>query len=271
MISIGADPEVLLKNKQGEYVAACGLYPGSKESPHDMDDDWSIQVDNVSLEFNIKPAHTLGHWVDRLDKVKKGLSELTAQSDLVPVYESSAIYDMDKLDHPGAWVFGCEPDFNAWDMATNANPTHENECFRSAGGHVHLGFTRGMTNQQAIRACLLMDMVYALHFVKHENENDKARRAFYGRAGSMRFKPYGMEYRTASTVWLRNSELTKQMYAFAYQVVLVMQNDYMNNNLTDIQSLMEHEELITTCINQHKKVDLEYISSLLRHLGIKGC
>ena len=43
-------------------------------------------------------------------------------------------------------------------------------------------------------------------------DTDKQRRKLYGKAGSMRHKDYGVEYRTVSNFWLSSQELTPWGY-----------------------------------------------------------
>ena len=55
-------------------------------------------------------------------------------------------------------------------------------------------------------------MDYAIGVPSVLIDSDKARRRLYGKAGSMRHKPYGVEYRTLSNFWLNSDELTSWVY-----------------------------------------------------------
>jgi hypothetical protein len=52
-VSVGADPEVFVRNAEGEPVPACGLIPGTKAEPHRVDSG-AVQVDGLALEFNAR-------------------------------------------------------------------------------------------------------------------------------------------------------------------------------------------------------------------------
>ena len=43
-------------------------------------------------------------------------------------------------------------------------------------------------------------------------DKDDKRRSMYGKAGSFRPKPYGMEYRTLSNRWIFNTDLIRFVY-----------------------------------------------------------
>ncbi len=56
-ISIGADIEVFLINKEGEFFPAIGLIGGSKRRPRPITKEGHmVQEDNVAAEFNIPPS-----------------------------------------------------------------------------------------------------------------------------------------------------------------------------------------------------------------------
>jgi hypothetical protein len=44
------------------------------------------------------------------------------------------------------------------------------------------------------------------------NDPDTRRRQLYGKAGAIRFKPYGIEYRTLSNFWLADPKLIEKVW-----------------------------------------------------------
>jgi hypothetical protein len=114
--------------------------------------------------------------------------------------DASAEMPVEQLADPRAHVFGCEPDFNVWTLKPNPRPRATNPNLRSAGGHVHVAF-KGSNVDKVILGRKL-DMFLGLWSVI--NDTDTARKELYGKAGAVRFKPYGLEYRVLSNFWLKS-------------------------------------------------------------------
>ena len=65
-ILIGADPEVFLKNPEGQYISAIGRFKGTKNQPvpvRSLGKGYAVQVDNVLLEYNVPAATNGTKWV----------------------------------------------------------------------------------------------------------------------------------------------------------------------------------------------------------------
>jgi hypothetical protein len=220
MFSIGADPEFFVQ-RHGVFVSAAGLVPGTKEAPHIVPNG-AVQVDGLALEFNINPADNYEEFQNNLDVV------LGILKGMIPGYEvltdPAIILDPEyKASLPKeALIRGCSPDLNAY--TEEANKTIPDDCdIHAAGGHIHIGgiFVEEQTAQQrykmSLRLTRLLDKevgVYSLLWDK-----DSLRRQVYGKAGSLRLKPYGMEYRTLSNAWLFNKRITKFVYDGAAKAV----------------------------------------------------
>jgi hypothetical protein len=52
---------------------------------------------------------------------------------------------------------------------------------------------------------------------------DDRRRQLYGKAGAYRPKPYGMEYRVLSNVWLKNKSLQRWVYRNTMRAIKELQ------------------------------------------------
>jgi hypothetical protein len=115
-----------------------------------------------------------------------------------------------ELEHPSARVFGCDPDFNAWNNGrVNPRPKADDHTLRSAGGHVHVGYT--LTGKgDILRLVQLADLVLGVPSTRLDLAT--ARRQLYGKAGAFRVKPYGIEYRTLSNFWIFKPETTNWVY-----------------------------------------------------------
>lgn len=207
---LGSDPEVFLKGPDG-YVSAIGLIGGTKSSPKpikELGKGFCMQEDNVLLEFNTPPAKSGGKWVSNHTKILKYLNEYVKSKGLEISIDASAELPLEQLKDPRSRIFGCEPDFNVWTLKPNPRPYSDNEFLRSAGGHVHVEF-KG-TPSEKVMLGRRMDFFLGLWSVI--NDPDTRRRALYGKAGSIRFKPYGIEYRVLSNFWLKNEDLMGQVW-----------------------------------------------------------
>ena len=118
---------------------------------------------------------------------------------------SCAVFPEDQLQHPMASEFGCEPDYNAWTGKKNPKPFSPNPFLRSAGGHIHVETT--LDPKLVGRALDLFLGVPSVLMDKGEE-----RKKLYGSAGAIRFKPYGLEYRTLSNFWIFKDKLIRWVW-----------------------------------------------------------
>jgi hypothetical protein len=108
-----------------------------------------------------------------------------------------------------AKILGCTPDFNAWTGEVNPSPKPPVKTLRTASGHLHIGWIDGnadMSDPVHIQTCkdLVKQFDWYLGAWSVGVDKDSKRRSLYGKAGAMRFKPYGVEYRVLSNFWLEN-------------------------------------------------------------------
>lgn len=214
---IGSDPELFV-GKAGKIVSAIGFIGGTKEQPRPVNLG-ALQEDNVLLEFNIDPAASLGDFQRNikavLDQAKGSIKEF--QMEVVEGL-SSHLYKIEELESFGhnAFVFGCEPDFNAWTQAMNFMPQDVDPCLRTAGGHIHIGFghIEEVGYENASEVAQMCDFLLGVPSVLMDK--DDRRRQLYGKAGAVRYKQYGVEYRSLSNFWIFSDELT----AWAYENAL---------------------------------------------------
>lgn len=240
----GADPEVFVR-KAGRLVSAHDLVPGSKREPFAVELGM-IQPDGLAAEFGIKPAKTLPGFRSRIRKVReilqKRLDEHGCEIFIKPSVEFDKNYYQSLPEY--AKELGCDPDYNAYTGQTNPAPNAGDSGLRSAGGHVHIGWTQGAdpTSQHHFEACRMLTKqldvylgVPSLIF-----DGDSRRRELYGKAGAFRPKSYGMEYRTLSNAWLRHKDLV----TFVYEQTVAAITDLMKDKLPayyeagDVQSII---------------------------------
>lgn len=202
--TFGADPEFFVQ-QAGKPVSAHGLIPGDKKNPHKVGFG-AVQVDGMALEFNIDPVKGEAGFVRNLKEVMNTIMLMVPDYQVYdkPVAEFGMEYIKGQPDE--AKELGCEPDFNAYTMDINPRPNADTP-FRTASGHIHIGWTNGVDPHDAghFEACAtlakMLDVYLGITSLLWDE--DDRRRELYGKAGSFRPKPYGMEYRTLSNRWLR--------------------------------------------------------------------
>lgn len=203
---IGADVEVFAVDKQGQFKSLCGLVGGTKEEPKQLDgypEGFCVQEDNVSLEFNIPPATRKNNFILNIQHMVSNSEAIIQKHGFEISKQSSGSFSKLELSHPNALIFGCEPDYDAWKMIENKKPHCDDASLRTAGGHIHVDTTRNMV--EVVRN---MDLFLGVPSVILDNsEASIIRRKLYGKAGAMRPKPYGLEYRTLSNFWVFSEEL----------------------------------------------------------------
>lgn len=227
--TIGTDPE-FFPSKQGRIVSVAGLLGCSKDKKLELASDVRLQEDNVLAEFDINPQRGFEAFNDNvsrgLDLVNKKLAEL----DMELAYGvSSHIYSEEELKSFGesAFVFGCTPDFNAYSGLKNPSPSASNPGLRTAGGHIHIGYAEAaevsMKTQQL--AGVLCD--YYLSLISVLLDPDTRRKELYGKASCIRFKDYGIEYRSLSNFWVDNKTNRKTVYDQVEKVVKNLNMDHL--------------------------------------------
>lgn len=241
---IGCDPEVFVRDQNG-FRSIIETIGGTKEYPrplHVLGNGFCVQEDNVAMEFNIPAASSKEEFITSIVKARLFLDQLVRdQYGWFMSQESAAIFPDEELQHPMAKVFGCDPDYNAWTQRTNPRPKAADARLRSCGGHVHVGAE--LTTDQKWELGQAMDFYLGVPSVLMDE--GEMRKQLYGKAGAMRIKPYGMEYRTLSNFWIFDQTKIGWVY------------DQTARALTAIEAGTKFKDLrkaITSCINNNDKV-----------------
>lgn len=261
-IKFATDAELFVRDsKTGLMTSVAGLLGADKYNKKIITDDVRIQEDNVLLEYDINPHTELEMFVRNIKSAME-ISRKEAEALNFEVVDKvcSHIYTQAELEsfHKDAFVFGCDPDFNALTGAMNAKPQARDPGLRTAGAHVHIGYSDvrpiSMKDQQVLG--VMCDYVLGLPSLMLDT--DSRRRELYGKAGSVRFKPYGLEYRTLSNFWVFEEVNQRFIWEQANKAFDLMVGDYMSL----IHEVDPHE--IQRVINEDDKAMAEHYVKILK-------
>lgn len=237
--SIGADPELFVTNN-GKLVSAYGLVPGTKEAPFKVKHG-AVQVDGMALEFNIDPAFTFSEFERNITSTMNQMKAMLPEGYeflIEPVAEFGAEYI--EAQPKEAKELGCNPDFNAYTRKENPRPD-ANMPFRTASGHLHIGWTNGVDpyDKGHLEACyaLVKSLDSWIGIPSLVWDADDKRRSLYGQAGAFRPKHYGLEYRVPSNMWLVDPVFRKTVY---YNTIEAIKHTFANPAYGDNRQISGH-------------------------------
>ncbi len=212
-ILVGCDPEVFVR-QNGVFKSAFGLIQGDKKNPQKVNKG-AVQVDGMALEFNIDPAASEDEFCINVQDVFNTMKLMVPEYEDVTVPVAHFTPEYISNQPPAALELGCDPDYNAWTSQENIKPNAQRPM-RTASGHVHIGWTNAQDINDPVHksmceaAAKQMDFFLGLPSVMYDDDTE--RREMYGKAGCLRYKPYGVEYRTLSNAWLRSEALMRTVY-----------------------------------------------------------
>lgn len=222
-ILVGCDPEVFL-TYGNKFVSAYGLFPGTKEEPFKVEKG-AVQVDGLALEFNIDPAKNEEEFLNNIDTVLNQMNEMVKNVDkglkinFLPVAKFEE-KEFEQLPEE-CKMLGCDPDFNVTGFMNVAPEELINLPIRTGSGHIHIGWTNGVDpfSPEHFGDAL----VVAKHFHKYQpfrlTAEEQERLKYYGGNGAFRPKPYGVELRAHSNVWVEHEKTRKAMYDFTIKTM----------------------------------------------------
>jgi hypothetical protein len=230
-MTIGCDPEFFLRErKSGKLISAIPFISGTKDEPFRLPLGGNIQRDNVAMEIATDPADSVENFVSNIrNTLTEAIKTLPIDTEIVAA--PSASFDPDQLTHPEAQAFGCDPDFDAWEMKENDKPCAVDNTFRSCGAHIHVGTDGNDENtflldfEGKMQTVKVMDCIHGIiSSVLDSNKEAIERRQLYGKPGAHRPKDYGVEYRVLSNYWLKSPITVMMMYALTQDALSIVRN-----------------------------------------------
>ena len=255
---LGADPEVFLQ-KDGYFFSGFGMIKGDKRHPQKVDKG-AVQVDGMALEFNIDPATCEEEFVNNVQAVMGTLQSMVPEYQLTPTPTAHFTPEYMATQPDEALELGCEPDFCAYTGKANDKPDG-NVCYRTGAGHVHIGITENKDIDDPIHKQMCdiiareLDVYLALPSLLFDEDTE--RRSLYGKAGCIRYKEYGLEYRVLSNKWLSSPELISWVYR---SVATCLRN---------LSAGVRHQDTLDNVEEIINNSDVEAAKAIIKQLGLE--
>jgi|TARA_Y100000310_G_scaffold161131_1_gene161075 hypothetical protein len=214
---IGADPELFVFNGN-KPVSGWGMVEGTKARPTAVKHG-AVQVDGMALEINIDPVDDVDKFHRNINSVLRSLRKMIPDGHELKAVPTVRFSEKVMKDAPkAAKELGCDPDWNAYTEKQNPRPRAigNRKFLRTGAGHIHLGWTADQQVDQLSHflACVQMtkqlDLYVGLPSLLFDN--DRERQQLYGKAGTFRPKPYGVEYRTPSNFWVQKKSYREMIF-----------------------------------------------------------
>lgn len=250
----GCDPELFVKNKEGVYVSAEGLIPGTKAEPFKVNRG-AVQVDGMAAEFNIDPVDNFADWNQNIATVLSQLQAMLPDGFTLD-YAPAVRFDKEVFDSSPdiAKELGCTPDFNAWTGSVNPPPELPDDPYlRTASGHIHIGWTEGedVTNLQHLINCqdLVKQFDWYLGAWSCTQDTNPERRKLYGQAGACRYKDYGVEYRVLSNFWIKDTASRLAVWNRMQSAINDLQSNFYPEKQMSVYSDLVRSSINTTVLD----------------------
>jgi hypothetical protein len=212
-VKIATDAEVFVQTKGGIISSVAGRLGCTKEDKLEFE-GYRLQEDNVLAEFDIDTHEEYLPFNAQIEKALMGTAHFVQNNlDMYLTDIASHEYTREELESfdQTAFVFGCNPDYNIRNGRRNRMP-RARQGLRTAGAHVHFGWDHmdgikyDMPELQR-RVGTMCD--YMLGLESLILDPDTRRRDLYGKAGAVRLKEYGVEYRSLSNFWIFSADNRK--------------------------------------------------------------
>jgi len=216
-VMLGSDPELLLLKEvlfAKKYFPIIGLLGHDKDNPLFIDDSGyrTLQEDNVALEYTTHPTATREDFINEQFSMYNYAKAKAAEFNLEVSNKIAVQFDIQMLQSEQAKTFGCDLTFDAYTKTENQAP-NSNTAIRSVGGHIHISYNNP-NDDMSIELAKLLDLL----FIKYEyihmvtGIDEALRRNLYGKAGEIRLKSYGFEWRVPSSTWVRDENNIGKMW-----------------------------------------------------------
>jgi hypothetical protein len=276
MITLGSDPEFMLHDADGQLKSAIGIVPGTKDERYDLGDGHYMYYDNVLAECNIRPGSSKEQAIENFKECFQRFAGHIAPVSLV--VQASAQYPSGELEHEKAKEFGCDPEFCAYSVSV-IEPPQCPDTFRSAGGHVHIGYDGGVDpeddDDEELKFKIAWDRIWVIRMADiilgisslylDKDPTSRNRRQLYGLAGSHRAcEEWGVEYRAMGNFWLMRPSLVGLIYDLSDCCVKLGQDEELRERIWSDE--IDPDNLRETINNWDMRKANKYLKIIQRHV-----
>lgn len=244
---LAADPEMFTKDSNNNISSVAGKLGCDKWNKLKAQEGVNLQEDNVLVEFDIAPCESFAGFnkllkagIDHSSKIIKPHGLEIAEGVSSHIFTEAEIASFD----PSVLEFGCVPDYNGLTGIVNPRPSAVDPGLRSAGGHIHFGYDKLLEVTQQTQAQMTIMCDLFLGMTSLLMDNDTRRRKLYGQAGSVRFKDYGIEYRTLSNFWIFKEAQRRWAFDQAHKAFNALKNEEQFFELVAMVNPMEVQRII---------------------------
>lgn len=264
-IKLGADPEFFLTGRYNKRVSAHNLVKGTKHDPFKLNKG-ALQADGTAVEFNIDPASNPDEFAQNITTVLGQVREIVPKEyafNFSPAITYNTGYFQEEIPE-SAKELGCDPDFDAWrGGAVNPRP-QPNLGFRTASGHLHVGWTddADIKDPDHLEDCMAvvrrLDYYFSTTSALWETQRDVDRRRLYGEFGAFRPKKYGVEYRVLGNSWLKYPKMWPWLFQFVNHAVNTLEQGISDDALY-VKPVLD---TATGCLDRRKSLPHPYFHSM---------
>ena len=225
-VSMGTDPEFfifeVLKDKY-KIITADKILPGKEDKLY-VSCGGDIFFDGVQAEINPRAGRCREILAGSIRILLKEAYKLT-----VDKYSENVVFaplatikltKEDLIDVDSECLrFGCSPDMNIYDSDGVDYPNGRKFLYRFSGGHIHIGFNTGgyqeiMKQEMKVQKLIKMldAVVGTMSVALIPTRMERFRSNYYGKAGTFRIQPHGLEYRSLSSYWMVSPQMQSLIF-----------------------------------------------------------
>lgn len=285
-VSFGSDPEFFFK-KGEEIIGAEKVLPpeGIYASYNSFDGKLKgigapqIIIDGIQGELNPNAATCRQNFARSIQSSLRYLVNYLsgAQKDVDVLFAQNVVISKEEMESlsPASKSFGCQPSFNIYGDSPIGVLDPSQYYFRSAGGHIHLGFytpeTRTMFQKDPETVIKLLDVIVGNTCVMLDRDEGNAiRRRTYGRAGEYRTPKHGLEYRVLSNFWMQHYTVMSMVLALCRFAVNVSLNEAATKAVLDAVDIEKIREAINTNDFTMAQDNFNQVKEVLRNITARG-
>jgi hypothetical protein len=240
----GTDPEFFASRRFNEkdfvvppvfFRTKLGVTTKETETRHpvyrQLDNGVKIHEDGVAFEFSVTPANSISKLMQDIRIGLDNLHDLVNRFGYNVCTKPTINFDTEEFINEGddfqyCLMFGCDPDFDAFEVETQSIDDVSKHPFRYGGGHIHISGS-DLMKKYMLPAVKLLASTLGCFVVSQSQypDLDRLRTFRYGRPGKFRPQQYpngsfGIEYRTPSNAWCTNTNIAEGMEYWIEKAIL---------------------------------------------------